>query len=175
MVGETVRRGVFLALGVSLPVRLLATGRCSGAASGVPQSPQNLAAGLTPAPQLGQVRTSAAPHSSQNFFPSGFSNLQLGQCMALVYCIRHDWARKKLCLLPSLLSDPATTQRRTCATASARSLCPVLLPLLQRPLLSSQGQRIKSALLRAPVLSTHYPIRRASGGWGHRPFPRAGV
>src|SRR5712691_8427873 len=33
---------------------------------GVPQAGQNLAVGLTSCPQLGQARTRAVPHSSQN-------------------------------------------------------------------------------------------------------------
>ncbi len=51
----------------------------------VPHSPQNLAVALTSCPQLGQACPSLIPHSSQNFVPSGFSNLQFGQRMLLLY------------------------------------------------------------------------------------------
>jgi hypothetical protein len=84
-VSDAAARVAFLAVIVPWRLRLFVAGGFPVASRAMPQSPQNLAVGLTSAPQLGQVYRSLAPHSSQNFFPSGFSLPQLAQCMELLY------------------------------------------------------------------------------------------
>jgi hypothetical protein len=50
-------------------------------AMGVPQFPQNFAAGTFSNPHEAHDALNAAPHSLQNFNPSGFSVLHFGQIM----------------------------------------------------------------------------------------------
>jgi hypothetical protein len=75
--------------------------------SDCPQSPQNLAVGLTSTPHLGQACANLAPHSSQNFFPSGFSNPQLRHCMLPLYSFGRARARKTLPVLFENRPPPA--------------------------------------------------------------------
>ena len=112
--GEAARRGAFRVSVVLCSLRRLAAGCCPSTAKGVPHSAQNLAWGRLLNPQLWQERVTALPHSIQNFAPSGFSNVQLGQCMALVYCIRRAGARKRLNLCLSLPSNIAHEDRSLC-------------------------------------------------------------
>jgi hypothetical protein len=66
----------------------------------------------------------------------------------------------------SLLRDPAITQRRACAPAAALSLCPVLLPLLERLLLSSSAVDVPlSPFPRCPSLSSPPRLPLAPHPW----------
>jgi hypothetical protein len=60
----------------------------------VPHAEQNLAVGRACWPQLGQIRTNGAPHSSQNLAPSGFSPPQLAHRMLPLYSFGRCGARK---------------------------------------------------------------------------------
>jgi hypothetical protein len=66
---------------IGVPLAFLAeAGAC--APSAVPQSSQNLAAGVLSAPHLAQRFATGLPHSGQNFLPLVLSAPHLEQCIS---------------------------------------------------------------------------------------------
>src|SRR5262245_54328643 len=71
---------------------------CATARSAAPHWPQNFAAGAFSKPQEAQGVLNGAPHSLQNFNPSGFSVLHFGQSIYPLP-LRTQLVEQHLCVL----------------------------------------------------------------------------